>query len=116
MKIWKLVSGILCILFSGIILFQSCAAGIVNTIESNGEVSGTIGGLFAVLLLTEGIVSIATRNKAGNATLGIMFAITAMIGYSISGSFGDMIVWATWALICGILSAVALIREDKSAQ
>ncbi len=114
MKIWKLVSGILSILFSCVILFQSCAAGVVNVIEANGDVTGTVGLLFAILLLTGGIVSIATRNKnAGNAALAILFAITALMGYAISGKFGDMIIWATWALTCAILSIVALIREDK---
>lgn len=114
MKIWKLVSGILSILFSCVILFQSCAAGVVNVIEANGDVTGTVGLLFAILLLTGGIVSIATRNKnVGNAALGILFAITALMGYAISGKFGDMVIWATWALACAILSVVALIREDK---
>ena len=98
MKIWKLVSGIMSILFSCVIIFQSCAAGVVNVI----------------LLLTGGIVSIATRNKkAGNAALAILFAIAALMGYAICGSFGDMQIWATWALTCSILSIVALIREDK---
>ena len=114
MKIWKLVSGIMSILFSCVIIFQSCAAGVVNVIEANGNVSGTVGLLFAILLLTGGIVSIATRNKkAGNADLAILFAIAALMGYAICGSFGDMQIWATWALTCSILSIVALIREDK---
>lgn len=69
MKIWKLVSGIMSILFSCVIIFQSCAAGVVNVIEANGNVSGTVGLLFAILLLTGGIVSIATRNKKAGMPL-----------------------------------------------
>lgn len=115
MKIWKLVSGILSILFSCMIVFQSCAAGISNVLEDNGEVSGTAGIFVAIFLITGGIVSIATRNKkAGNAAMGIIFAIGAIIGYALSGSFTDLLIWATWSLICSIMGVVALIREDKT--
>ncbi|MCX4378531.1 MAG: hypothetical protein OSJ61_20520 [Lachnospiraceae bacterium] len=115
MKIWKLVSGILCIICSCVIVFQSCAAGLSNTMEANGEVSGTAGVFVAILILTGGIASIATSNKkAGNAAIAIIFAIAAIIGYALYGSFADLAIWATWALICGIMSVVALIMEDKA--
>lgn len=38
MKTWKLVSGILSIIMFVFVTFQSCAAGISNSIEDNGEV------------------------------------------------------------------------------
>ena len=38
MKTWKLVSGILSIILFVIVSFQSCAAGIGNTLSENGEV------------------------------------------------------------------------------
>lgn len=115
MKIWKLVSGILCIICSCVIVFQSCAVGVSNTMQANEEVSGTAGVVVAILLLTGGIVSIATSNKkAGNAAIAIIFAIAAIVGYVLSGNFGDLMIWATWALICGIMSVVALIMEDKA--
>mgnify|MGYP000052189692 CR=1 FL=1 len=38
MKIWKLVSGILSIVLVLFVLFQSCAAGLGNALEANGEV------------------------------------------------------------------------------
>ena len=38
MAIWKLISGIIsCVLFL-LVSMQSCAAGLVNTIEENGEI------------------------------------------------------------------------------
>lgn len=114
MKIWKLVSGVLSILFSCLIVFQSCAAGIANTIEKNGEVSGTAGVLVAILIFTGGIVSLATMNKkGGNAAIGIILAIGAIIGYALSGSFTDLMIWSTWALICAIMAIVALIMEKN---
>lgn len=47
-KIWKLVSGILLMVLFILVEVRSCAAGMVNTIEENGESSGSgkIGCLF----------------------------------------------------------------------
>ena len=61
MNTWKLVSGILSIILSAFVVYQSGAAGILNTVEGNGEVSGSAGILVAVLLLAGGIVSIVSR-------------------------------------------------------
>ena len=38
MKTWKLVAGILSIIFSVIVFFQSMLVGTANTLSSNGEV------------------------------------------------------------------------------
>ena len=59
MKTWKLVSGILSIILFVVVTFQSCAAGISNTLQENGEVGGSAGVLVAIMLLAGGIVSIA---------------------------------------------------------
>ena len=48
MKIWKLVSGILSIVLVLFVLFQSCAAGLGNALEANGEVGGSAGVLLAI--------------------------------------------------------------------
>ena len=39
MKVWKLVSGILSMVLFILVAFQSCAAGVSNALENNGEVS-----------------------------------------------------------------------------
>ena len=61
MKTWKLVSGILSIILFVFVSFQSCAAGLSNTLQENGEIGGSAGILVAIMLLAGGIVSIATR-------------------------------------------------------
>ena len=69
MKTWKLVSGILSMILFVIVTFQSCAAGVANSLEANGETSGSAGVFVAILMLAGGIVSVATRNsekKGGN--------------------------------------------------
>ena len=78
MKTWKLVSGILSIVLFIFVSFQSCAAGMSNALEDNGELSGTAGLLVAILLLTGGIVSIVTRKsngKGGNIALIILYGL-----------------------------------------
>ena len=40
MKTTKLVLGILGLIFSIIVIFQSCAASVVNSLEDNGDVGG----------------------------------------------------------------------------
>ena len=63
MRVWKLVSGILSIILFAVVMFQSCAAGVVNALEDNGGISGSVGVIVGILMLAGGIVSIATRNE-----------------------------------------------------
>ena len=117
MKTWKLVSGMLSIVLFVFVTFQSCAAGVANTLEANGEVGGSAGIIVAIMLLAGGIVSIATRKggKGGNIALIVLFGIGALCGYTMAGSYGDLYIWATWCLICAVLAIVSLIKGNKTA-
>lgn len=117
MKTWKLVSGILSIVLFVFVTFQSCAAGVANTLEANGEVGGSAGIIVAIMLLAGGIVSIATRKggKGGNIALIVLFGIGALCGYTMAESYGDLYIWATWCLICAVLAIVSLIKGNKTA-
>ena len=114
MKVWKLVSGILsCILFV-LVAFQSCAAGISNALESNGEVSGSAGILVAVFMLAGGIVSIATRNKTGKGhdiALIVLFGLAAVFGFAGYGNYSDLVIWSVWCLINAVLAVVSMIKN-----
>jgi hypothetical protein len=116
MKIWKLVAGILSIILFVIVAFQSCAAGIVNTLEDNGEVSGSAGLIVAIFMLAGGIVSIATRKsvkKGGNIALIILFGLAALVGFANYGNYSDLAIWSGWCLINAVLAVVALITGKK---
>ncbi len=115
MKIWKLVSGILCIVLSLFVILQSCAAGLSNALEENGESGGTAGVVVAIMLLSGGIVSIATRkgSKGGNIALVVMFGLAALVGFTLAGSYKDLVIWAGWCLICAVLALIDLIRKPK---
>lgn len=117
MKTWKLVSGILSIILFVVVTFQSCAAGVVNTLEENGEVSGSAGIIVAIMLLAGGIVSIATRKsegKGGNIALIVLFGLGALTGLTMAGNYGDLIIWAIWCLVNALLAIVAIIKGSKS--
>ena len=116
MKTWKLVSGILSIILFVFVMFQSCAAGLSNTIEGNGELSGTAGVFVAVLMLAGGIVSVATRmakGNGGNIALIILFGIAALIGLNGHGSYGDLEIWAWWCVINAVLAFFGLFRRKN---
>lgn len=117
MKTWKLVSGILSIILFAFVSFQSCAAGLGNTLADNGEVSGSAGFIVAIMLLAGGIVSVVTRNsnsKGGNIALIVLFGIGTIIGFLCAGSFGDLNIWAGWCLINSILAIICLFNNKQS--
>lgn len=117
MKIWKLVSGILSIVLFVFVTLQSCAAGLANAMENNGESSGSYGFIVAVLMLVGGIVSISTRNvksNGGNIALIVLFGLAAFIGFTGYGSYADLAVWAGWCLINAALALIAIFTRKKA--
>ncbi len=118
MKTWKLVSGILsCVLFA-LVSFQSCAAGLSNSLEENGEMSGSAGIIVAILLLTGGIISIATRQSEGKGAdiaLIVVFGLAALFGFTMAGSFSDLRIWAFWCLVNAVLAVVSMAKKGKTA-
>jgi len=118
MKTWKLVSGILSVVFVAVVLFQSCAAGITDAIEDEGGTGGSAGAIVAILMLAGGIISIATRNggKGGNIALIIIFGLAALFGFTIHGVYSDLVIFAGWCLICAVLALIALIKKPKEVE
>ena len=109
MKTLKLVLGILCIVLSVLVLFQSCAAGVGNALSESGEVSGSAGFIVAIMLLAGGIVMIAARNsgkKGGAIACIILFLLGTLIGFANAGSYSDLRIWSG---LCVILAAVNVI-------
>ncbi|SER78412.1 hypothetical protein [Lachnobacterium bovis] len=117
MKTWKLVSGILSIILFVIVAFQSCAAGIANSLGDGKDAGGGAGILVAVLMLAGGIVSIATRKskgKGGNIALIIMFGMAALMAFGgATGMFKDLIVWGIWCFINALMAIVSLLKNKR---
>ena len=118
MKVWKLVSGILSMILFALVTLQSCAAGVANALEENGETSGSAGLLVAALMLAGGIVSVATRKstkKGGNIAMIVLFGLAALIGFANYGSYSDLAIWSGWCLINAVLAVIALIIGKKNS-
>ncbi len=106
MKIWKTFSGIISILVFGFVVFQSCAAKMVDDYQGKGGTAGVAGMLVAIVLLICGALSISTRSStkgAGDLSIVILYVIAAIVGYTKHGFYKDLIVWATWCLICAVV-------------
>lgn len=116
MKIWKLVSGILSIIFAIIIIGQSFLSSVLEAFFVGGYSS--IAGLFtAILLLSSGIVSIATWKGSigGSIASAILYVIAAIISFPASkGVFKDLIVWGGWSAICGSVLLVGLLLKPSA--
>lgn len=118
MKTWKLVSGILSIVLSIFVMFQSSAAGLLNALDGSKESSGTAGLFVAFLMIAGGIVSIAVRKKisnGGNIALIVIFGLAALIGFvSAAGKFKDLYFWASWCLLLAVLAIVCIIKNRNN--
>lgn len=118
MKTWKLVSGILSIVLSIFVMFQSSAAGLLNALDGSKESSGTAGLFVAFLMIAGGIVSIAVRKKVGNGgniALIVIFGLAALIGFvSAAGKFKDLYFWASWCLLLAVLAIICIIKNRNN--
>lgn len=103
MKTWKLVSGILSIVLSVFVLFQSAVAGLTNVLNEADEISGSAGFFVAVFMLTAGIISIVTRNSrhnGGDVAIIVLCSLASVLGVCFAGAFYDLYAWAVWCGVC----------------
>ncbi len=116
MKVLKLTLGILCICLSVLIVFQSTMVGVGNSLQNNGEAGGSGGLMLSILVLTAGIVMIATRKsegRGGSIAAMILYLLAALLGFSSAGSFADLKVYSTLCLILAGLNLVAAVFNHK---
>ena len=116
MKTAKLVIGIISIVLFAIIMFQSCAVGMVNAIESNSDdASGGAGVFLAFAMLIAGIIGVATRkSRGGGITAGVFYIIAALMGFINLGTFGDLVVWSVLSLIFGIVFLAGSLKKKEA--
>ena len=111
-----MVSGILSIILFAIVVFQSCAVGVVKAINKNKSTPGLAGIIVAILMLAGGISSIALKNsskKAGSVSLALLFGIAAVVGFISHDSYKDLIVWSGWCLVNTVVSIFDLFLKSK---
>ena len=83
MKTWKLLSGIISIVLSAVVVYQSRAASFIDRIANNvlevGSYSGTIGYIVALLTVAGGIVSIVTRKGSKPGDMSMWFSLVLLL-------------------------------------
>lgn len=103
----RLVTGIVFIVISVVVLFQSCAVGVANALDGSKGGDGTLGVMTFLLLLIVGIVSISTRKSQSYKIPGIIAGILMIYGFLISyiytGRYGDLKIWGWIMLICSLV-------------
>jgi len=69
-----------------------------------------VGILVSIILLTVGIVSIATRkHKNGNIAVIVLSVIGALFGFGLKGSFSDLGFYSFWFIVMGGISILSLV-------
>jgi len=116
MKTAKLVIGIISIVLFIIIMFQSCAVGVVNALESNSnDLSGSAGVILAFAMLIAGIIGIAARkSKGAGITAGIFYIVAALVGFVNLGTYGDLIIWSIIAFAFGVVFIIGSIKMKST--
>ncbi|MBO0474003.1 hypothetical protein JZO86_09855 [Enterococcus ureasiticus] len=118
MKTAKLVIGIISIILSLFVLFQSCVAGLANTMYNNGEVGGSVGMILAFCLLVAGIVAIATRSSPGNGgfVAAGFYIAGGIIAFLLAGGYGDFYIWSVLSIIFGAIFAIWDTKKELTSQ
>ncbi len=115
MKTAKLVVGILTLVFSVIVLFQSCAAGLGDAIQNEGGTSGGSGLLVGFLMIAGGVVDIAARRSKGGAiACAVIFGLAAVLGLTATGIFADLKIWGGWCLVLCAVNGISIFMQFKA--
>lgn len=117
----RLIISIIMLVFSVFVLFQSCAVGVANSLEDNGQADGGIGTLVSMSMIVLGVAGIATRKTINHLTIRALGTISALIGLYCSqvydGIFKDLKVWGWLLMINGVLFLFAsnTIKKNRSS-
>ena len=120
MKTTKLVAGIMEIVLSAFIVFQSMATGFVNAVEENGSASGSMGIFVALAYLITGIVYLSSKKSKKLAADSINMVILVLVGVIAlmdTGIYADLLIWAWLGIIIGAGFFIwHLVVNKKSAK
>lgn len=115
MKTSRLTIGIISIVLFFIIAFQSCAAGVANTLSENGSSSGSMGFLLALCMLIAGIVGISTKNSVGKGpyVAGGFYIVGGIIASCDIGVYKDLIIWVVVSIAFGLAFIIPNFLHNK---
>ena len=112
----KLILGTISMIICVIVLFQSCAAGLGNAIENNGEISGSAGFLAALNLVISGIIAVAARKSVSRIPMLVAAALlwfNYFIAKMFGGSYVDLQIWGFVSFAFGVVYLFSIARTKK---
>lgn len=96
--------GLLSIMISIIVGLQSLMAGLANTLSDNGETGGSVGILLSFILLTAGVILLASKGAKGMLTFSMIFYLLGgLLGMIGAGSYKDLVIWSAISLLFALL-------------
>lgn len=116
MRTLKLVISILSCVLVLFIVFQSCSASLVSSIQQTDDISGSAGIFLAIFLLVAGITAIAGRDSMG-ATIAaaVLYILGGVLGLVGKGIYGDLEIWSWLSIIFGGVFLLSLPGMGASA-
>jgi hypothetical protein len=99
-----------------VVMFQSCTANFVTTIEESDDTSGYAGIVFGVIILCAGVTGLATlNNKPGTIVAGILYVIAGIYAVEQVGIYADLQVWAYLSIVFGAVYLLSIIGMKNKA-
>ena len=115
MKTAKTITGIVSIVLTLVIFFQSCAVTLGDAITGSESASGGAGILVGIMLLTAGIVALATRSSQGGGIFCLVFyGIAGLVAISNAQTYPDLMIWGVVAIIFALIFLIAVITHKKA--
>lgn len=110
MRIWKIGSGALSAALSLFVVCQAFWGGALNLLAGNAP-SGGAGLVVAATLLAGGIISIVTSGGSLGADIAMitLYGLGALVGFTMSGRYADLMIWALWCFLCAVLALVDFV-------
>lgn len=116
-KSGRLIISILMLIFSTIVLFQSCAVGMANTLENSDALDGSIGFIVALFMIILGVSGVVTKNTDRYGSLRILSIISVLIGlycwFIYEGIYEDLKVWSWLFFIHSIIFSLSANKIKK---
>lgn len=96
----RFVISIATMVFTFLILFQSCAVGLGNSLDGNLENGGSAGLLLCICWWIAGILNISNRKEAKSArSAAVAYIVAGAIGLLLAGSFADLKIYSVASFI-----------------
>ena len=115
-SVGRLVIGILLIVLAMVVLLQSCATGVVNTMENSDDAGGSAGFITAIFMIASGVVGICTRNstsKAGPVIVTVLLVLGAVLGFCNSAVYSDLAIWSVVNAAFAVVFAICAAKTKK---